>query len=222
MDNLSIILPYRPDHSYHDINFKYVHRKLKEEYPNSEIIIGEDTHGKELFNRSAAINNGVEKSNNDILMISDVDILLPRENVEASIESLKTYPSIFPYDKFWLLPKDLSQKIVNGMEYTWESLFNYDVQQLIKEGKIGAAVELVTRNAFDSVGRFDERFTGWGTEDVWFNFRMKEKYPLPDGAWGKWLPNSNLFHLWHEQPVPNEENNRLYEILVKEHQRTKL
>lgn len=148
-------------------------------------------------------------------MLYDVDVMLPRTNIEDSLASLETYPMIFPYDKFWLLSQELSHKIVNGMEYTFSSLLTCDgVEQLVKEGKIGAAVQLVTRDAFDSVGGFEEDFEGWGYEDVYFNFKMMKKYPIGEGIWGKWLDHGDLFHLWHPPAVPNKKNIEIYNELT--------
>jgi len=215
MKDISIILPYRPDNGYHDKNFKYVYKLLKSHYPDSEMIIGKNECGGTLFNRSNAVNNGVTESSNNILMLYDVDAILPQINVQRSLASLETYPMIFPYDKFWLLSKRVSRKIINGMRYSFSSLPNdRGVTQLVKEGKIGAAVQLVTRDAFDSVGGFNEDFEGWGFEDVYFNFKMIKKYPLGEGIWGKWLDEGDIFHLWHPPAVPNKKNIEKYNKLT--------
>ncbi|MDP3066236.1 MAG: galactosyltransferase-related protein [Methanobacteriaceae archaeon] len=218
MKNISIILPYKSDNGQHDINFNYVFNRLKEDFPKGEIIVGEDSPGNSSFNRSRAINSGVKKSSNDIIMIHDVDIILPKENVKQGINSLKTYPMIFPFWHFWHLPKTLSHKIIAGMKFDYHKLLEYNLQEVHPGGTNGGGAQIIMKDAFNSIGGYDERFVGWGWEDVLFNFKMKEKYK-PDGEsdWGKWLPNKNLFHLWHPPAPKNMGNKDLYDKLIEEY-----
>jgi hypothetical protein len=62
----------------------------------------------------------------------------------------------------------------------------------------GALIQIMPREAFECVGGMDERFRGWGGEDVAFLHAL-------DWLFGqhKNTPNS-VFHLWHPQIVPQE------------------
>lgn len=212
---LSIIFPYRPGNKYYDTNLVYVRNKLEKEFPKSEIILGEEDNTNLPFSRSNAINNGVAQSNNNILMIHDTDMLLPKKNIEKGTKLLKTYPMIYPYYHYLLLSKETSQKIKNGMDYTYEDLLKTDIQELGEPGNIGGGAILLRRDAYDTIGGYDERFIGWGWEDVLFNYKIKETYPVYEGAWGKWLDNDNIFHLWHPEADKNNNNQKLYEKLAE-------
>lgn len=69
-----------------------------------------------------------------------------------------------------------------------------DVQDTVGSGhghRFGAMVQIMPREAFEFVGGMDERFRGWGGEDVSFLRAL-------DTLWAKHKNTPNqVLHLWH-------------------------
>lgn len=60
----------------------------------------------------------------------------------------------------------------------------------------GGGLLVVSRDGWDRVGGYDERFVGWGHEDSVFNIAL-----LLKAAWDR-IPGS-AWHLWHPAPLKN-------------------
>jgi hypothetical protein len=78
----------------------------------------------------------------------------------------------------------------------------------------GGGLLVVTREAYDAVGGYDESFKGWGYEDSDFNLRL-----LRLGLWER-LPGK-AWHLWHgrEDNAPRPESRQRYRAMMQEYRR---
>jgi hypothetical protein len=135
--------------------------------------VGADTP----YNRSATFNLGAKHARGRILILHDNDMLVPAgyaaevvRHVASGLDAMDLKRMIF-----YLTEKGVLDEVVQNLR--------------------GASIA-ITREGFDAIGGFDERFVGWGGEDVEFWERAET---LRASTFG-YLP---LIHLWHA-PQPEK------------------
>lgn len=159
--------------------------------PDAEIILGSDT--QELFNISEARNNAYRKSCGDVLLFADTDTYIPIGQIAMGIYALGVgAPWVIPYgaQRYYNLTRQQTQAILRQPDPL--SLFepvdpeNWDHKITSWSGAV-----MVTRDAYEAVGGFDEGFIGWGNEDNAFQIAMDivvGQLQRTDGY---------AIHLWH-------------------------
>jgi predicted glycosyltransferase involved in capsule biosynthesis len=207
----SIIIPYKPDGGIRDKTFKYIHNYYRQEFLfnesyNVEIIIGKDKTGKQEFNCSNAINNGVKKSNGDALFIVGADTLIKRTTLYKAVDMLDHSPFVIPFDMLVSLDKYFSQVLMESDydDINFNQLKNYGESVSIAPGCTAhipknSGVQVMTLDLFYEMGGYEEKFNGWGYEDLHFCWKVLKEYgdyPL--------LNNECIYHLWHPRPKQSE------------------
>lgn len=142
------------------------------------------------WNKSAAINAGLLRAKCRWVWIHDGDVLLPFEAVLQMASGEKA--GIQPFRKIMRLDEKQSQAKMRG-----ETL-----KLKLKETKccmeFGGGSLIVSRKAALEVRGFDERFEGWGGEDVEFGRRFASVFSV------EVLSPIRGFHLYHP-PVPKSD-----------------
>lgn len=140
-------------------------------------IFFSDSEGP-VFSRARAINRAVVRAfenGHEVVVINDADTLcqpLPLEMAVARTSEDKK--SRLPYDKYILMNEPQTNVYVNTHVVTGGA---YD----------GACsgVLVVHHEAWDKLGGFDERYVGWGAEDV--EFAIRHQFEREHGTcWGMW------------------------------------
>jgi glycosyltransferase involved in cell wall biosynthesis len=205
---ISIIIPFRapsvPDERVR--NIEWMKQYWRAHLPGAEVIVGEDPDEHRAFSKSVAVNAGVAKSKGDILVIVDADGYLLAESVlhcAAEIRNVKRHGHrlwFMPYRKFYrlsndatmrLLESDLHNPYVFPKEVNSQDILNINEAAPNIAHHFGALIQIMSREAFDIVGGWDERFCGWGGED---HAAMRATDTLYEPH--KTLPGC-VFHLWH-------------------------
>lgn len=115
------------------------------------------------MNRAAARNRAVERACGDVLIISDADTVFHRAQIDIALQHIAN-------GKQWVIPyKHYEQLTGPDTLKVLKQLPSSDVARPAKprwstdQGNAGLMV--LTREAFDEVRGYDERFTGWSGED---------------------------------------------------------
>lgn len=200
---ISFIIPWdeRTQDTWRIKSFNYIYKYILLNFPEAEICIGTDN--SEPFNRSKARNNAFEKSTKDILVILDADTLVPVSSIINSFNLLKDR-WVIPYNIYYNLSQETTARIL-----TKESIEIFEPDELQYEHKIvsWAGALILTSGMYQAVGGYDERFTGWGWEDVAFRIKL-------DAIIGKHIRYGTFVnHLWHPRGeadfnTPHELANR--------------
>jgi lipopolysaccharide biosynthesis glycosyltransferase len=206
-ENVSILIPYKPDNGIRDINLNWIKSYYRKLFPNAEICVGISTD--ELFNRSRAINLAAQQATRDIFVIADGDIFYEPEVIRDSIEYLKTAPWVIPFRKIIRLSEKNSRSLIAAVP-TWPlEITDFEIHHASETSHVGG-LNIITREHFVAVGGFDERFKGWGGEDDAFSCAVNTmcgQYKRLDHA---------IYHLWHPafayDSNPNGNNN----LMVRE------
>jgi glycosyltransferase involved in cell wall biosynthesis len=186
-ENVSVLIPYKPDGGPRDEAFKWVKDFYKIALPGAEICVG--TTNDPLFNRSKAINLAAKQAKGDVFIIIDGDIIFDPAIIEDSLRHIDNHSYVFPFKYVKNIAKETTSRLL-AANPTWplnEEILNYD---LSTRGRLGK-VNIIKRENFEFVGGFDERFQGWGGEDIAFNCAVTT---LCGRA--KRLKHA-VYHLWH-------------------------
>jgi len=152
---------------------RYIHTPMKDENTS--------------FSRSWAFNVGARAARSKLLVFHDGDLLVPQDYAK---ELHKIYTEGFEFINLkrfiFYLNRQSSEKIAG----THSINVNVGLEAIV-QNLIGGASLSISRSAYWGIGGFDERFVGWGFEDLEFMHRADtlKKYPYD------YLP---FVHLWHE------------------------
>lgn len=139
------------------------------------------------YSRSKAFNVGAEHANAECLIFHDNDMLVSQDYALQILDKVNAGYNFVNLKRFiFYLSKSTSKRMLDSNEKNTKLAFDSIVQNLEGGGSIGTS-----KKSFFSIGRFDERFIGWGGEDNEFWERA-----LTQKVWSfTYLP---LIHLWHE------------------------
>lgn len=198
---LSVIIPFSSKEPIRKRNFKWVLKYWMNELPNAEFIIG---HTSSMpFCKGEAINEGIRKSKGHVICVLDADAFMNspfviRYCAEQIMEELKEGRHFWyvPYRELIKLSEEATEKLVKRNPRTHPLLFlsadDIDPTMSFKYGNRYAAMVIVfPRAAYDKIHNLDERFVGWGGEDV-------SLLKALDTLWGKHKTvDTTVYHLWH-------------------------
>lgn len=140
------------------------------------------------WHKCFAYNRGAEAARSDILVCHDGDIVVPTEYDQCIKRHLcQEDRDVFYPGRFLFY---LTQETTAGVltDKSFDRAVNA-TPELVKQNWTGGTLA-VKRGAFESVGGFDESFTGWTGEDREFYDRCQTH----DGMFHSYIP---FLHLWH-------------------------
>lgn len=150
-----------------------------------------------LFEKSKLYNIAAKLSNAKYLWFLDCDVILPFKDI---VDHIDDQDFIQPFSKIYNLDKKESQLFINSTGF---NLDNYKFDDYL-----GKYCFIIKKSKYIEVGGFDERFFGWGWEDLDF---IKNKLKSPQFYK---LENTLGFHLFH--PKASKENERNNYFTFKE------
>lgn len=198
---VSIIVPYRAEPVREPL-WEFAERMLRASWVDPEIIVVDDDHENDgLFNRPRAINRARKVATGDVLLIADAD------TVPDSIASLVTAVEATQRDRQWRLPQDYLMLNERGTRLVMAGvrmrhLVEAESVQWHGEGICWSGLVIIPVEAFDAVGGFDERYQGWGADDVAMALSLITLYAPPVR-----YPGAAL-HLYHERDEQNRGGHR--------------
>ena len=159
------------------------------------------------FNKAWAVNVGVVQraTGAELLCVLDGDVLVDRDFVARNVArfGVRGVQAHLPYRDALCLDEASSSHAIAArvLEGRSESPLA-ELRGVVLRRPPGHCV-WVRRGLFERVGGFDERFEGWGGEDLDLVFRLDvvgavDRYPDP------------LLHLFHDRPQTQENGRRFY------------
>lgn len=214
-NKLSILIPAHPDGPERKKILDWTMRRYKTILPDAEIVQGQDDYGGAGFCKARAVNNAAAKATGDIFLIADMDMIATKDNIETAIGKLDHYPIVIPYNPYHRLNQETSDAILRQAPTTGLPKLTAEAKAIYERTKTQAGgLQIVTRAVFNAAGKYDERFVGWGGEDVSFCLAVEKLF-------GKGLiVQGDAYHLDHprqkDQPryrreSPNMKLRKAYE-----------
>jgi hypothetical protein len=135
--------------------------------------------------RAWAFNVGARAARGGALVLHDNDMLMPADYAKAVVARLRDGYEVMNLKRFIFY---LTQADSNRTSFS-EAFTSQDPPLAIMQNALGGTIA-ASREAYFSIGGFDESFVGWGGEDDEFWERAQAVKVWPFG----YLP---MLHLWH-------------------------
>lgn len=188
------LVPRRDDNGHRDRLWAWCRARWERYMPDVPVYEGHHTDG--LFNRSAGINTAARLADADgrwdVGVVIDSDVFLRVSQVRAAIESAADGKVTWAHRRWrefseaWTLDT-LKRNRDFGPELELEDM---DVLVERTNRLSWSCCIAIPRATFDDMGGFDERFRGWGWEDMAFQSLATSLYP-----WA-WI-EGDVLNLWH-------------------------
>lgn len=183
----------------------FVEQWYRQHFPSMPIFTG-SASGE--WSKGAAIADALHQAAElapEILVLADADSFTARpEELAAAVELVRAgRPWAQPHRLVYRLSEKETSSVHAGARPRLAK-----VCRAPYGGPLGGGITVISREAFELVGRIDPRFLGWGGEDVAFGWALETLAPggaRLDGA---------LVHLWHPHPAPNLRGSEASEELV--------
>lgn len=181
-------MPFKSDGGLRDYYWSLLKKRYKEVFSDVEVCVGLDD--SKMFNRARAINRAARRATTNIFIIADADVYFERSLVEKAIESLDYCAWIVPFKRAYRLNQEATQRVIS---LNFPENINFSKSEIQHfESFPGTLITIMTREAFYRVAGFDERFEGWGGEDIAMSCALNTLH----GVFHRL--DSFVVHLWHE------------------------
>jgi glycosyltransferase involved in cell wall biosynthesis len=158
----------------------------------------------EEFNKSMLLNRGVALARAPLVLLHDADILVPRDYLEQALRRIDAgFEAVRPLRLLFYLDSIQSRGLIASGNFAT----NVDVPVVTQNFQGGST--LLVRDVYGAIGGHDERFRGWGGEDLEFLERLQTRKLFKGGI----MPG---LHLWHEpgpKKASGDRNNQLLDAL---------
>lgn len=199
---ISILMPYKYDGRRRHQTKKWVQKYLKANLRDAEIVEG---HSKgKIFCKTEAFNDAARKAKGRVFVLYDADAYIDTKVIERCsqriLDNLDNHLWFVPYRHLFRLTKECSDLILLSDPADPVRLSSPPSRKCVEEydksmygHRYGAMIMIIPREAYETLGCFDERFKGWGGEDVAILRAL-------DTLYGKHKTTRNdLLHLWHQK-----------------------
>lgn len=187
-----LIVPRRKDDGHRDRLWAWARRRWEKYHPEFEIFEGH--HDRGLFNRSAAVNTAARLAGDwDVGIVIDSDIFLRQSQVEQAVA--KAYKSglvTWGHRRWRGFHESWTTRTLDDRKDFGAELDREDMDLLIERTNpiSWSCCIAFPRKVWDDLGGFDERFIGWGFEDMALQ-------SVVVGLYGHERIEGDVYHLWH-------------------------
>lgn len=198
---ISLLIPFSSKDPLRLRSLEWLLEYWKHELPHAEIIIGRSR--SKIFCKGEALNNAFKKSKGKVVVIMDADAYIPGTIIDRCadriIEEEKHHLWYVPYRNLYRLKRDITELILESPPSCPLRLPSPPPLDWVENNghrskyghRYGAMCMMFPREAIHVLGCFDERFKGWGGEDVALLRAL-------DTLFGKHkTTNNDILHLWH-------------------------
>jgi hypothetical protein len=197
------LVPRRRDNGPRDAIWEYCKTRWARLFPDWQIYEGHHNDGP--FNRSAAVNVAAEEAGDwDVGIVIDSDIIESQANVVEAVRRAREAGEVTWAHRRWRgMTEAWTKRILDDRRDFGPELPRDEIDLLVDRTNpvSWSCCIAIPRTTFDHMGGFDERFEGWGFEDMAFQSLVVGLYP-----WSR--VEGDVVHLWHprseERIIPGQ------------------
>lgn len=186
------LVPRRADGGHRDKLWEYARARWQQYFPDVEIFEGHHDAGP--FNRSAAVNRAAAAAGEwDFGIVIDSDVMLSVSQVRAAIaRAAETGRVTWGHRRWRGIREDMAIRIVADNRDMGAELSRDELDLIVERTNplSWSCCIVIPRAVWDDLGGFDERFKGWGFEDMAFQ-------SVVCGLYGWERIEGDVVHLWH-------------------------
>ena len=181
-----MLIPYRSGDEWREQARKWVRKRFRRAHPDWPIIEGDD--GGPEFSRSGSILTAADKTDADILVITDGDVWTEWGDAIAALESSAW---AIPHLLVHRLSPESTLRVLDGGDWHGQPLSRDNHQDRRPYAGHEAGTALAIRAEAFRAAPPDPRFRGWGQEDAAWSAALRTLVGPP------WRGVHSLVHLWH-------------------------
>lgn len=173
ISNISYIIAFRAANIERITALVFVLKKLRTYFPDLEIIVIEQdseskldldpklnvkhffTFNAGLFNKGWSFNFAVKNTQKTVLAFGDADIFLDKKSYLNCFEAIKDFEAITPN----------MTEAINVVIPHDDTLQHEENNKRLLFNAFAGGLIVITREGFEKIGGWDERFEGWGCEN---------------------------------------------------------
>jgi hypothetical protein len=189
-----ILVPRRADNGPRDRLWEYARARWARYFPDLDIVEGHHDTDEGPFNRAAAVNRAAALAGEwDLGIVIDSDVLLSVGQVRAAIvRATETGKVTWGHRRWRGISEAWTKRIVDDDRDLGAELSRDEMDLFVERTNplSWSCCIVIPRPVFDDLGGFDERFRGWGFEDMAFQSVIV-------GLYGHERIEGDVIHLWH-------------------------
>ena len=200
---VTLLVPFCGDGGQREKVWEWLQAYWEHELPGAEIVMGSNDHVP--FSKTTAVNQAFSNSRGNVVVILDADCYLPGSVITGCAKRIRAAQRrgkklwFIPYRHFYRMTAEATADVLKGSPSDPLRISDPPPPWMIEETSngssyghwFGALVQIMPREAFEAAGEMDERFCGWGAEDISFMMAV-------DTLYVKHRTTSNgVLHLWH-------------------------
>lgn len=194
----SVILPFHSESQARNRAASWVKLRLQALHPSWPLAVA--SGGCEPWSKARAVNTSSARA--EIFVVIDADVALPAEALEWAVAHVEEHGGwAVPYGQVYRLHAEATAEVLASLP-TVEVVAVPDESCGHRKpywGVPGGGCFVVSREAWETVGGFDERFDGWGYEDTALGHAL-DTLASPHARL-----SAPLWHLWHPQAPRDRE-----------------
>lgn len=191
-----ILVPRRAGIAERDRAWAWCRARWERLFPDWRVYEGHHDEGP--FNRSAAINRAAKAADTDgawdFAIVIDADIFIARRHVAKAVATAAATGKVTWAHRRWRgLSEDWTRRTLDDRTDFGPELESTDMDILVERTNpiSWSCCIVIPRPVWDDLGGFDERFKGWGFEDMAFQ-------SIVVGLYGhERVDEGDVYHLWH-------------------------
>lgn len=192
MPEFSVLIPYRSSDPTREAIFNWIKSRWELLYQDFDVEILYGSNDDEVFSRSKSRNELAKKALSDILVFADADTIPVKDFVDRAVSKTENGLWCIAYgdNDYYNLTREATETILSfdpGIDVDRPNNADFEFRVMSWAGMFS-----VSKQDFFSIGGYDERFVGWGHEDV--AFRLKADYFISKHLRVK---DGFALHLWH-------------------------
>lgn len=199
---VSVLMPVGGTECHHRQQaHAYVADHYRTNHPDWELVEG---HCGERWSKGSAIDDAYRQTTGDVIVLADADsFVLPHVLCDMVTQ--------VAFGVAWALPHRIVYRLTEAETDSVIAGKTVDPRNVVRQpyvGPYGGGITVMTRAAYIAVNGVDDRFYGWGGEDICLGMALW----AITGRFAR--GESPLYHLWHPHPAPDLRGSPESEALV--------